>query len=118
MKKSKLFSLIALVLAMLMVFAACAPAANNEADPTEGKSDAQVQTPADKEDAGEDDLDLDEGYDEDALELDMDDDSDDESAFEDEDEDAFDVDAFFNEMNPTINDAGFGNGFVPDEDNM
>ena len=27
-------------------------------------------------------------------------------------------DAFFNEMNPTINDAGFGNGFVPDEDNM
>lgn len=50
MKKSKLFSLIALVLAMLMVFAACAPAANNEADPTEGKSDAQVQTPADKED--------------------------------------------------------------------
>ena len=50
MKKSKLFSLIALVLAMLMVFAACAPAANNEADPTEGKSDAQVQTPEDKED--------------------------------------------------------------------
>lgn len=50
MKKSKLFSLIALVLAMLMVFAACAPAANNEADPTEGKSDAQAQTPADKED--------------------------------------------------------------------
>ena len=44
--------------------------------------------------------------------------TDDESAFEDEDEDAFDVDAFFNEMNPTINDAGFGNGFVPDEDNM
>ena len=38
--------------------------------------------------------------------------------YEDEDEDAFDVDAFFNEMNPTINDAGFGNGFVPDEDNM
>ncbi|MDD5954797.1 MAG: sugar ABC transporter substrate-binding protein [Firmicutes bacterium] len=50
MKKSKLFSLITLVLAMLMVFVACAPAANNEADPTEGKSDAQVQTPADKED--------------------------------------------------------------------
>ena len=34
------------------------------------------------------------------------------------DEEAFDYDAFFNEMNPTINDAGFGNGFVPDEDNM
>lgn len=49
MKKTKLFSLIALVLAMLMVFAACAPAANNEANPTEGKSDAQVQTPSDKE---------------------------------------------------------------------
>ena len=39
----------------------------------------------------------------------------DESADEEE---AFDYDAFFNEMNPTINDAGFGNGFVPDEDNM
>ena len=37
---------------------------------------------------------------------------------DDEDEDAFDVDAFFNEMNPTINDAGFSSGFVPDEDNM
>ena len=49
MKKSKLFSLIALVLAMLMVFAACAPAANNEADPTEGKSNEQVQTPDNKE---------------------------------------------------------------------
>ena len=36
---------------------------------------------------------------------------------DDEDED-FDVNAFFNEMNPTINDAGFGAGFVPDEDNM
>ena len=42
---------------------------------------------------------------------------DDESADEDVlDEETFD--AFFNEKNPTINDAGFGNGFVPDEDNM
>ena len=39
----------------------------------------------------------------------------DESADEEE---GFDYGAFFNEMNPTINDAGFGNGFVPDEDNM
>ena len=70
--------------------------------------------------ADEDELELDEGDDNDgdALDLDFGDDSDEESAFEDEDEDAFDVDAFFNEMNPTINDAGFGNGFVPDEDNM
>ncbi len=78
------------------------------------------KAPAQEADAGEDDLDLDEGgdEDEDALDLDFGDDSDEESAFADEDEDAFDVDAFFNEMNPTINDAGFGNGFVPDEDNM
>ncbi len=32
--------------------------------------------------------------------------------------DDFDYDAFFNEINPTINDAGFSAGFVPDEDNM
>ena len=48
--------------------------------------------------------------------MDLDFDADfDESADEEE---SFDYDAFFNEMNPTINDAGFGNGFVPDEDNM
>ena len=58
------------------------------------------------------DLDLSDDEDEDA-DLDFDADFD-ESA----DEEAFDYDAFFNEMNPTINDAGFGNGFVPDEDNM
>ncbi len=77
------------------------------------------KAPTEEEEAGEDDLTLDEGDedDDDALDLDFDD-SDEESAFEDEDEEAFDVDAFFNEMNPTINDAGFGNGFVPDEDNM
>ncbi len=76
------------------------------------------KAPAENADAGEDELELDEGDDEDALDLDFGEDSDEESALEDEDEDAFDVDAFFNEMNPTINDAGFGNGFVPDEDNM
>ena len=69
----------------------------------------------------EDDLELDEEPSEDDLDLDLDlgldfdDDSDYESA---EEEEAFDVNAFFNEMNPTINDAGFAQGFVPDEDNM
>ena len=38
--------------------------------------------------------------------------------FDEDAEEEFDVNAFFNEMNPTINDAGFGSGFVPDEDNM
>ena len=66
----------------------------------------------DDEDSIDLDLDLSDEDDEDMdLDLDMDFD---ESA----DEEAFDYDAFFNEMNPTINDAGFGNGFVPDEDNM
>lgn len=42
MKKTRIFSLIALVLAMLMVFAACAPAA------TDNKSnDSEQTTPAD-----------------------------------------------------------------------
>ncbi|MBQ4267616.1 MAG: DNA-directed RNA polymerase subunit beta, partial [Clostridia bacterium] len=69
----------------------------------------------------EDDLSLE---DEDDLSLDDDEDADldfdfgDLESADDEDEDAFDVDAFFNEMNPTINDAGFASGFVPDEDNM
>jgi len=81
------------------------------------KSHVHKASAADEEDVGEDDLSLDE-EDDDELQLDFDEDSDEESAFEDEDADAFDVDAFFNEMNPTINDAGFGNGFVPDEDNM
>ncbi len=68
----------------------------------------------------EDDLDLaEEGDEDDELDLDFDfggEDSDFESA--DDAEDAFDMDAFFNEMNPTVNDAGFSQGFVPDEDNM
>ena len=59
------------------------------------------------------DLDLDLSDDED-MDLDFDADFD-ESADEEE---TFDYDAFFNEMNPTINDAGFAHGFVPDEDNM
>ena len=82
---------------------------------------SRIRKPVDEEanEDNSDELSLDMGDDgDDELDLDFGDDSDDESAFEDEDEDAFDVDAFFNELNPTINDAGFGNGFVPDEDNM
>ena len=67
------------------------------------------------DDEDEDSIDLDLNLsDDDDEDLDIDMDFD-ESADEEE---AFDYDAFFNEMNPTINDAGFGNGFVPDEDNM
>ncbi len=72
------------------------------------------------EDDNEDDLSLSEYEDEfsgDDDELDMDSIFGDAFASEEEEEE-FDVNAFFNEMNPTINDAGFGNGFVPDEDNM
>ncbi len=64
--------------------------------------------------------------DEDSLDLDLDlDDEDSDEDFlaalageDDEEEADFDYGAFFNEMNPTINDAGFDAGFVPDEDNM
>ena len=69
-----------------------------------------------------------ENEDEDSIDLDLDldfggDDGDDAFADEDEDEDeseedSFDYNAFFNEMNPTVNDAGYSAGFVPDEDNM
>ena len=70
---------------------------------------------SDEDDEDEDSLDLD---------LDLDDEDSDEDFFaalageDDEEEADFDYGAFFNEMNPTINDAGFDAGFVPDEDNM
>ncbi|MBQ5904672.1 MAG: DNA-directed RNA polymerase subunit beta, partial [Clostridia bacterium] len=76
----------------------------------------------DENTAGEDDLSLDD-EDDDDLSLDDEDDIDldfdfgDLESADEEDEDT-DFDAFFNEMNPTINDAGFSSGFVPDEDNM
>ncbi len=63
--------------------------------------------------------------DEEAPDLDFDedaDDADDEDYDEDFDEDEedidddFDLNEFFNEINPTINDAGYGAGFVPDTD--
>ena len=88
-------------------------------DGDEGVSLHRYHAPeADAEAAGadEDDLELAEEGDEDELDLDFGfgDDSDE---FE-SDEPEFDMGAFFDEMNPTINDAGFGQGFVPDEDNM
>ena len=76
----------------------------------------------DENTAGEDDLSLDDEEDDD-LSLDDEDDIDldfdfgDLESADEENEDT-DFDAFFNEMNPTINDAGFSSGFVPDEDNM
>ncbi len=74
----------------------------------EGEDDLSLEDDDDLDlDGEDDDLDLDFGF------------GDLESAEDDEDaEDEFDVNAFFNEMNPTINDAGFSSGFVPDEDNM
>lgn len=48
MKKSKLFSLMAMVLAALMVLAACTPAANNDAPADAGKSEAQTPVQSDK----------------------------------------------------------------------
>ncbi len=71
------------------------------------------------EDDNEEELDLSEDDDfagDDEEELDIDSIFGD--AFSDDEDENFDVNAFFNEMNPTINDAGFGAGFVPDEDNM
>ncbi|MBQ8503425.1 MAG: DNA-directed RNA polymerase subunit beta [Clostridia bacterium] len=79
----------------------------------------EAEVEADDTENGEDDLEL--AEEDGDLDLDFgfgDEDSDFESAEESEAEDTFDMDSFFNEMNPTINDAGFGKGFVPDEDNM
>ena len=53
--------------------------------------------------------------DDDELDLDDEGEEDDEDDGDEEDE-PFDYDKFFNEINPTVNDAGFGSGFVPDTD--
>ena len=37
---------------------------------------------------------------------------------EDEEEKPFDYNEFFNEINPTVNDAGYDSGFVPDSEDM
>ncbi|MGN0448388.1 MAG: DNA-directed RNA polymerase subunit beta [Acutalibacteraceae bacterium] len=72
----------------------------------------------------EDDAESDDDIADDELDISDDDDSLDDDGdidfdFDDEDEDEkFDVDAFFNEINPTINDAGFSHGFVPDSEDM
>ncbi|MBR3553058.1 MAG: DNA-directed RNA polymerase subunit beta [Clostridia bacterium] len=66
------------------------------------------------DDALDDDEDLnDEDFDEDAD--DVFDAGDEEEEEDDADED-IDFNAFFNEINPTINDAGFSSGFVPDDE--
>ncbi|MBR0108824.1 MAG: DNA-directed RNA polymerase subunit beta, partial [Pyramidobacter sp.] len=54
----------------------------------------------DEDDEDEDDEDYEDDFDEDEEDID----------------DDFDLNEFFNEINPTINDAGFGAGFVPDTD--
>ena len=55
MKKTRIFSLIALVLAMLMVFAACAPAAtdnkSNDSEQTTPADTQQTEEPAKTDDA-------------------------------------------------------------------
>ena len=55
MKKTRIFSLIALVLAMLMVFAACAPAAtdtkSNDSEQTTPADPQQTEEPAKTDDA-------------------------------------------------------------------
>ena len=92
-------------------------------DGDEGVSIHRRPIPQDDEAADSDEDDEDEDEDSLDLDLDLDDEDSDEDFFaalagEDEEEEDFDYGAFFNEMNPTINDAGFDAGFVPDEDNM
>ena len=89
-------------------------------DGDEGVSIHRRPLPQDGEDGLMHD-DADEDEDSIDLDLDLDFDSDDDFDGEDEadeEDEGFDYGAFFNEMNPTINDAGFDVGFVPDEDNM
>ena len=81
--------------------------------PLHHRDDVDVSFDED-DDALDDDEDLnDEDFDEDAD--DVFDAGDEEEEEDDADED-IDFNAFFNEINPTINDAGFSSGFVPDDE--
>ena len=73
-------------------------------DETEGEDDGEIEGESD-------DLDFDFDFDGDGEEGDSDDE-------DEEDDKPFDYNEFFNEINPTVNDAGFDAGFVPDSDDM
>ena len=99
---------------------------NNEIDlkqNLDGDEGVSLHHYADRDRYGEQDgdkADEDSGADDDDVDLD-DEDSDfdgDADDFDDEDaeEEDFDFNAFFDEANPTINDAGFSAGFVPDDE--
>ena len=92
---------------------------NNEIDlkqNIDGDEGVSLHRYADRErfvpEEGDEKADVDaDAFDEDEEDLDLDFDGDAQEAEED-----FDFDAFFNEENPTINDAGFSAGFVPDDE--
>ncbi|MBQ7597650.1 MAG: DNA-directed RNA polymerase subunit beta [Clostridia bacterium] len=86
--------------------------ANHAAFNEDGEESASV----DEEDDDDDLLPDSDKDDEDEDFDDFDDEDEEDEEDEDEDDDDFDLNEFFNEINPTVNDAGFGAGFVPDID--
>ena len=73
---------------------------------------SEEQTEQTSEEGNDDDFETIEDVDDDADDVeDFDDDADENGA-----EEEFDYAAYFNELNPTVNDAGFSSGFVPDDE--
>ncbi len=88
---------------------------NNPSENPEGGENGDDGDELDIED--EDELNIE---DDDELSLDNGDDeltTDDSDSEFDEDDEVIDFEKYFNESNPTINDAGFSGGFVPDDEN-
>ena len=89
---------------------------HDEEQPEEEPEQSEEELDSEGEDDGEiegesDDLDFDFDFDGDGEEGDSNDE-------DEEDDKPFDYNEFFNEINPTVNDAGFDAGFVPDSDDM
>ena len=81
-------------------------------EPEQPMSDEElVEDDSEIEDNDELDFDFDPDDEDGNCEEELDDD-------ENEEEKPFDYNEFFNEINPTVNDAGYDSGFVPDSEDM
>ncbi len=88
---------------------------DDENEPEEAKPEEDASAEEDDGDIEEDNGDLDFDFDfgdEDGESGDSDDED------EEKDDKPFDYNEFFNEINPTVNDAGYDAGFVPDNEDM
>ena len=97
-------------------------------EPQKEENELSAEEDLGEENPDEDDSEIEDDTDNENLDFDFDfdDDADSDAEFNEEDkeeedeeeEKPFDYNEFFNEINPTVNDAGYDSGFVPDSDDM